>query len=207
MSIGLKSKTVVLEPHMVEWETEGKRICSTLKKILGNDAVDVQHVGSTSISGISAKPIIDIAVAVRTFQDIRKHDDELEKHGIVYRKEDYPGQHLYRCGDFENEIITHYIHVVLIDSYQWRNYISFRDYLNTHEEDAKAYEKCKLDLWQKHPNDREAYIEGKSALITEILSKASKSIVVINGPMGVGKTAVGKYIAEKNPGTAFIDGD
>ena len=110
MSIGLKSKTVFLEPHQEEWEEEGKRICAEIKEILRDDVVDVQHVGSTSIRGI-------------------------------YRKEDYPGQHLYRCGDFENQIITHYIHVVLVGSYQWQNYINFRDYLNTHEEAAKRYEK------------------------------------------------------------------
>ncbi len=178
MSIGLKSKTVVLEPHQVEWEEEGRRKCAEIKEILGSDAVDVQHVGSTSIIGISAKPIIDIAVAVRAFEDIRKHDAKLAEHGIIYRKEDYPGQHLYRCGDFEREMITHYIHVVLAGSYQWRNYINFRDYLNTHEEDAKAYEKCKLDLWEKYPNDRDAYVEGKSALVTEILGKTSKRVVV-----------------------------
>ena len=57
MSIGLKSKTVVLEPHQAEWEAEGKRICAEIKEILGDDAVDVQHVGSTSIRGISAKPL------------------------------------------------------------------------------------------------------------------------------------------------------
>ena len=75
MSIGLKSKTVILEPHQDEWEAEGKRICAKIKELLGDDIVDVQHVGSTSIRGISAKPIIDIAVAVRTFEDIRKHDE------------------------------------------------------------------------------------------------------------------------------------
>ena len=174
MSIGLKSKTVILEPHQDEWEVEGKRICAKIKELLGDDIVDVQHVGSTSIRGISAKPIIDIAVAVRTFEDIRKHDENLAAHGIVYRKEDYPGQHLYRCGDFENQIITHFIHVVLEGSYQWRNYINFRDYLNTHEEEAKRYEKCKLDLWEKYPSDRDAYVEGKSGLVTELLGKAAE---------------------------------
>ena len=78
MSIGLKSKTVILEPHQDEWEAEGKRICAKIKELLGDDIVDVQHVGSTSIRGISAKPIIDIAVAVRTFEDIRKRIESLD---------------------------------------------------------------------------------------------------------------------------------
>ena len=173
MSIGLISGTVILEPHQNEWDIEGKRICTEIKEILGKDAVDVQHVGSTSIKSISAKPIRDIAVAVRDFQDIRKHDDELAEHGIIYRKEDYPGQHLYRIGDLENGIVTHYIHVVIEDSVQWHNYINFRDYLNSNVQAAKAYENCKQDLWSRYPDDREAYVEGKSELVNELLIKAS----------------------------------
>ena len=173
MSIGLKSGTVVLEPHQEEWDMEGKRICASIKEILGKDVIDVQHVGSTSIKSICAKPIIDIAVSVRDFQDIRKHDDELTEHGIIYRKEDYQGQHLYRIGDLDNGIVTHFIHVVLEDSVQWNNYINFRDYLNSHAEEAETYEKCKQDLWARYPHDREAYVEGKSELVTELLAKAS----------------------------------
>ena len=174
MSIGLKSKTVRLEPHQDEWEAEGRQICRKIREILDKDLVDVQHVGSTSIRGIHAKPIIDVAVAVRDLQDIRKHDEELAQAGIVYRKEDYPGQLLYRCGDFENEIITHFIHVVLYGSPQWHNYLNFRDYLNTFEAEAKVYEKCKLNLWEQHPNDRDAYVTGKAALVTELLQKAAE---------------------------------
>ena len=172
MSIGLKRGTVLLEPHQDEWDIEGKRFCTKIKEILGDDIVDVQHVGSTSIRGIYAKPIIDIAVGVRSFQDIMKHNVELSRYGIIYRKREFFQQHLYRCGDFEKDIITHFIHVVLIDSEQWRNYIDFRDYLNTHEEDAKTYEKLKLELWSRFPNDRESYIEGKSSLVTNLLAKA-----------------------------------
>ena len=174
MSIGLKSKTVILEPQQDEWDTEGRRICQKIKDILGSDVVDVQHVGSTSIHGICAKPIIDVVVGVRAFEDIRKHDVELAGYGIVYRKEDYPGQHLYRCGDFENSIITHYIHVVIYDSDRWNDYIDLRDYMNCHEEEARAYEALKQQLYQRFPDDREAYIEGKSDFITSEIKKARK---------------------------------
>ena len=170
--IGLKSGTVVLEPHQEAWDAEGKRMCDMFKKILGNDAIDVQHVGSTSIKTIQAKPIIDVAVAVKSFEDIFKHNGELEQNGIVYRKEDIPGQHLYRSGDLDNGIVTHYIHVVIADSDAWHNYINFRDYLNTHKEEAKRYEELKLELCSKFPNDRESYVNGKSVLVSDLLGKA-----------------------------------
>ena len=91
MSIGLKKDTVVLEPHQEEWDIEGGNTCKRIKRVLGDDIVDVQHVGSTSIKSICAKPIIDIAVAVKSFQDIMKHNEELSNNGIVYRKQDIPG--------------------------------------------------------------------------------------------------------------------
>ena len=172
MSIGLKRGKVILEPHQVEWETEGKKTCEKISRLLGDDITGVEHVGSTSIRSICAKPIIDIAVAVRKFEDIRKHDELLAKNGIVYRKEDIPGQLLYRSGDLDNNIVTHYIHVVLTDSDAWKNYLNFRDYMNMHKEDALKYEGLKKDLWKRYPDDRTAYVDGKSEFVNEMLNKA-----------------------------------
>ena len=172
MSIGLKRGTVLLEPHQDEWDEEGKKTCEKIRALLGDDITGVEHVGSTSIRWICAKPIIDIAVGVRSFEDIRKHDDLLSKNGIVYRKEDVPGQQLYRSGDLDNGIVTHFIHVVISDSDAWNNYINFRDYMNTHKEDAVQYGELKKDLCEKYPQDRESYIEGKRDFITDMLKRA-----------------------------------
>lgn len=174
MSIGLKMGMVTLEPHQKEWETAGKIICAKIKDILGDDAADVQHIGSTSIRGIYAKPVIDIAVGVNSFQDMMKHDDELAKNGIIYRGQDQPGQHLYRCGNLENEIVTHFIHVVIIGSDSWQNYINFRDYLNCHQDDAQAYSALKTELYTEFSDDRKAYTDAKHNLVAEILDKAKK---------------------------------
>ena len=85
---------------------------------------------------------------------------------------DIPGQHLYRCGDLDNGIVTHFIHVVIADSDAWHNYINFRDYMNAHEEDAKIYEALKIRLWKEFPDDRDSYVNGKHELITDYLQKA-----------------------------------
>ena len=172
MSIGLKKDTVRLEPHQEEWDIEGERTCKKIKAILGDDIVDAQHVGSTSIKWICAKPIIDIAVAVRSFDDIMKHNDVLSENGIVYRRQDIPGQHLYRSGDLDHDVVTHFIHVVIFDSDAWHNYINFRDYMNAHEEDAKRYERLKIELCNQYPDDRDSYVGGKHELICNMLEKA-----------------------------------
>lgn len=172
MSIGLKVGTVAVESHKMEWEISASKIIKEIKNILQEDMVDAQHIGSTSIKSICAKPIIDIVVGVNSFEQIMKHNDKLLEKGIRYRREDYPGQHLYICADSENTVQTHYIHVVIWGGENWNNYINMRDYLNAHEEKAKEYSELKEVLAQKYPEDRIAYTNGKSALIEELLQNA-----------------------------------
>lgn len=174
MSIGLRRGTVAVEPHRIEWEMSAQEIIDNLKDILKDDIVDAQHIGSTSIKNICAKPIVDIVVGVNSFDRIMKHNDELMKNGIVYRREEHPGQHLYVAGDLENNILTHHIHVVIWGQEAWNNYINMRDYLNAHEEEAKEYSDLKERLAREYPEDRIAYTNGKRALIERILRTADE---------------------------------
>ena len=86
MSIGMKRGTVYLEPHQTEWERAAEETIRTLKNILGNSAADIQHIGSTSIRTISAKPIIDIAVAVNDYELILSKRDVLENADIIFMR-------------------------------------------------------------------------------------------------------------------------
>ena len=172
MSIGMKRGTVYLEPHQKEWERASEETIQTLKNILGSTVIDIQHIGSTSIKNISAKPIIDIAVAVNNFDDILSKRDELERNGIIYRFEESPKQLLFVMGDFENDIRSHHIHVVIYGSDEWNNYINFRDYLNSNIEAAREYESVKLRLAEQYPNDRIAYTDGKQEVIDKLLDEA-----------------------------------
>ena len=79
MQIGLKRGTVAVEPHRIEWETAAQEIINKLKNILKDDIIDAQHIGSTSIKNICAKPIVDIAVGVSSFDKIIKHNEDLKK--------------------------------------------------------------------------------------------------------------------------------
>lgn len=174
MLLGLKRDTVVVEKHKTEWEIFAQNMIKAIKDILGDDAIDVQHIGSTAIKNIYAKPIIDIVVGVNDFNDIFKHNTELKENGIIYRREDHSGQHLYVCNDIENDVQTHYIHVVIFDSDDWNNYINLRDYLNFNKDKALEYSKLKTLLAAKYPNDRIAYTNSKSELIEEILKSATE---------------------------------
>ena len=83
--IGLKRGTVQLCEHEKEWEIEAQNTIARLKEILGDGIKDIQHVGSTSILTIKAKPIIDIAIAVDNFDDILAYEKELKDAGFYYR--------------------------------------------------------------------------------------------------------------------------
>ena len=110
MSIGMKRGTVYLGPHQEEWERAAEETIQTLKNILGSVAVDIQHIGSTSIRTISAKPIIDIAVAVNDYELVLNKCDELEKAEIVFRLDERPEQLVFVMWDFEKDTSSSNIH-------------------------------------------------------------------------------------------------
>ena len=120
--IGLKRGTVQLCEHEKEWEIEAQNTIARLKEILGDVIKDIQHVGSTSILTIKAKPIIDIAVAVDEFDDILVYEKELKDAGFYYRpnaQASLRDQLLFACGNFyegTGDLQTHFIHVVLTGS-------------------------------------------------------------------------------------------
>ncbi len=85
-------------PHDNEWKTEAERVIRILWKIIP-EARDIQHVGSTAIKSISAKPIVDIAVALDDVQSVISHIGELAEYGIIYRGSDIPDQILFIIGE------------------------------------------------------------------------------------------------------------
>ena len=173
MSIGLKRGMVTVEPHQSEWELEACRTIDCLRDLLTGTAADIQHVGSTAVKGICAKPIIDIAVGVNSIDDMLSKNDILEANGFVFRGQDIPDQYLYvRGGD---DYRTHHIHVVRYGSVEWKNYLNLRDYLNSNEEDARAYSELKGQLAAKYHDDRESYTNAKSRMISDLLIKAAKA--------------------------------
>ena len=197
--IGLKRGTVQLCEHEKEWEIEAQNTIARLKEILGDVIKDIQHVGSTSILTIKAKPIIDIAIAVDNFDDILAYEKELKDAGFYYRPNTLAAlrdQLLFACGSFyegTGDLQTHFIHVVLTGSMDWINYINFRDYLNKTPSAAKEYEALKVSLALQAPidNGREKYLRGKHDFIVYTLRKAlvksylGKTVTIsIDRPMG-----------------------
>ena len=167
--VGLKRGIVQLEPHDKQWDEAAIQTIKILKSILGDDAIDIQHIGSTAIPAIKAKPIIDIVVGVTDFDKVMLHNEQLRQVGIFYRGSDVERQFLYVMGDMENDTRTHHIHIVKWNGTEWKNYIHFRDYLNDNENMALQYQKVKEELESKYADDRVAYTNGKQDMIDLIL--------------------------------------
>lgn len=170
--LGLKRGTVKLVEHQDNWQIEAKQTIAELKRLLGDTAIDIQHIGSTAISSIHAKPIIDIVVGVHEPNDIMYYVEPLKRRHYMFRGEDVPGQLLFVKGDFESDIRTHHIHVVKWNGPDWNNYIHFRDYLNAFPEKARQYDRCKLNLAKQFPQERGRYTNGKQSLVSALLKEA-----------------------------------
>ncbi len=167
--IGLERGIVKLCAHDCMWSELGVQYCDHIKAALGDLAVDVAHVGSTSVPGLCAKPIIDIAVGVQSFD--KQIIDDLQCAGFMHRPSHDDSFNMLFV-DGEGEMRRAHIHVVLHMSMEWRNYVNFRDYLRTFDNVRNEYASLKSALAQKYPNDRETYTASKAAFISYHLRKA-----------------------------------
>jgi GrpB-like predicted nucleotidyltransferase (UPF0157 family) len=167
--IGLKRGTVRLSPHSKAWKVSFERERQRLEKTLGASVLDIRHIGSTAIPGIHAKPIIDISLGLRNFKDAKKLAKPLSKIGYnFYRK--FQRQILFAKGPDAKR--THYVHVMRYNGAKWKTDILFRDYLRTHPKRRGEYEKLKIALAAKYPNEREKYSAGKKTFISKTLDAA-----------------------------------
>ena len=166
MVIGLRKGIVELVPYSAEWAKLFEQEEERLRNSIGGYVVDIQHVGSTSIPGMLAKPIIDIGIAIERFEEGKVCIKPVEALEYKYRGENgIPGRHYFVKGDPR----THHIHMLEHDSDEWRNHIAFRDFLRENEQAAKEYAELKRELARKFRNDRLAYTEGKSEFVETVL--------------------------------------
>jgi GrpB-like predicted nucleotidyltransferase (UPF0157 family) len=146
------------------------------RKILeavGEYVTAVEHIGSTSVPGLAAKPIIDVMVAIRSLADAPACVAPLEAIGYEYVPEHeavMPERRFFRRGS--RGAGTHHLHMVERSSAFWEEHLLFRDYLRAHPEAAAGYEKLKRSLAAAHGSDRRAYTEAKADFILATVGRA-----------------------------------
>jgi GrpB-like predicted nucleotidyltransferase (UPF0157 family) len=168
------SEPVIVKDYNPEWLSWFETLSSFFKSRLGRSVIRIEHVGSTSIPGMIAKPIIDfdIVINISDFDEVRSC---LEVIGYAHQGDlGIPEREAFAINDHElkKQLPPHHLYVCDLHSKELHRHLAFRDYLREHPEDARIYSKLKIHLVKEHSGDRELYIQGKDHLVQEILEKA-----------------------------------
>jgi GrpB-like predicted nucleotidyltransferase (UPF0157 family) len=168
--IGLERGVVRLAPYNPAWQQVFAVERARLLEAVAAYVLDIQHVGSTAVPGLSAKPIVDIAVAVVDFDAARVCIGPLLRLGYAYKGENgTPRRHYFGLGEPRRV----HLHMLEIGSRVWQDLIRFRDYLLAHPPAVAAYAALKADLARRFSGDRQAYTSGKTALVEALLHQAA----------------------------------
>lgn len=164
---------VVIVDYSPEWPAYFEAERELLAEALGPCALDIQHMGSTSVPGLSAKGIIDIAVATEQYP----LPDEVIAHVVALGFEhmgEYgiPRRHYFRRGS-NGRYATH-VHVYERTNDEYTKHLLFRDYLRAHPERARAYDQLKRHLAQTVGEDRRVYTDMKTEFVLETLRMAEE---------------------------------
>lgn len=173
MKLGLTSTSIKIYDYTQKWKKEYLKQEKKLKKLLKNFNIQIEHIGSTSIIGCSAKPIIDIAIGVQSLEYGKQLIPILEKNGWNHSGTADCGVRWFLKKEKGN-LSTHFIHIEDINSRIWQNHIIFRDYLNTHPEKVAEYSRIKKDCEIKFKENRKGYAQTKNPFIEETIKTALK---------------------------------
>ena len=170
-TIGLKRGTVRVVAHRAKWRQLFERERRALRERIGHLVVDIQHVGSTAVPGLDAKPIIDIAVAVPYAGAIPQLRQPLCELGYIDRGDAGADGGYIFVKESAPEVRTHHLHVVAIDDPQWRDYLQFRDKLRADETLRTRYTEFKKALQERFAEDRKGYTSAKKGFIDGVEGK------------------------------------
>lgn len=163
-------RKVEVKPYNEQWLSMFEEEANILYKILDLEVIDIHHIGSTSVNGLKAKPIIDIMPVVKDINRIDKFNVSMMAIGYKPKGENGISNRRYFQKGGDNR--THHVHIYQLGSSEINRHLAFRDYLRAHPEVAKKYGDLKEYLSQRFPYDIESYIKGKELLSLEIERKA-----------------------------------
>jgi GrpB-like predicted nucleotidyltransferase (UPF0157 family) len=170
-AVGLKKGDVELRPHDPAWVDLGREETLTVADALGVLALDVEHVGSTSVPGLSAKPIID--VAVRLANGSAAHLSSIRERmiaaGYIDRGLATDGGGWFFVHEAAAGFRVAHIHLVAADDPEWKRYLLFRDALRASPALRETYAELKRDLAGRYPTDRRSYTAAKTEFVLETL--------------------------------------
>ena len=158
---------IVVVEYNLEWNREFEKESALIKDVLGDNCIAIHHIGSTAVSGLAAKPIIDMMPVVKSLEAVDAVRDGLEALGYEYMGEfGIPGRRYMRKGGSER---THQVHVFREDDREnIERHLAFRDYLRTHDDARDEYARLKKELAVKFPYDIDGYCDGKDEFVKRL---------------------------------------
>ena len=152
------------------FQLEAKRLRKKLRQRVGQ----IEHIGSTAIPEMIAKPIIDLMASVDDLEEARSLISDIETLGYTYGENDEISDRHYFTLRLQDGIATHHLSLAEQNSTFWTEHILFRDYLVAHPKSRQEYANLKRRLAIKHAGDRIAYVEAKTEFIVRVLERARK---------------------------------
>lgn len=166
------SDPIVVVSYDPEWPRCFAELGHRLRGSLGDVALRIDHIGSTAIPGLDAKPVIDIQISVASFEPLDAYRLPLERAGYIFRAEN-PDLTKRYFRERPGERRTH-IHVRRARSWSEQMSLLFRDYLRAHPADAAQYTGLKRTLADKHRADRVEYTDAKAPFIWNVMMQANR---------------------------------
>lgn len=163
---------IKIVPYHPDWVQMFNKASTQIHQALGANCLAVHHIGSTSVPGLAAKPIIDIMPVVKDIIEVDQRIEEMESLGYQAMGEyGIPFRRYFKKGQ---QVRTHHVHVFEEGNPEIQRHLNFRNWMQIHAEDKQAYSHLKQKLAQQYPHDMMAYCLGKEPFILAIDAKASK---------------------------------
>ncbi len=169
---GVEKREIIIAQYDPAWPAKFERHASTIVRVLGSSALQIEHIGSTSVPGLAAKPIIDILVVLKDSADESTYLPQLEAAGYILRVRE-PDWNQHRM--FRTPQKDVHIHVYSAGCAEIKRNLRFRDRLRANGEDRRLYEETKRALARVDWSDTQAYADAKTDVIERIISSAPTS--------------------------------
>ena len=164
----MRTKRVVVVPYDEAWKNAFEEIKTEIETEIGDLIIGIEHVGSTSVEGMSAKPCIDIDVIIKDYSAFGEIVRKLGAIGYIHEGDlGIKDRDAFKYAD-KPHLMLHHLYVCPQDSEELRRHITFRDFLRKNPEAVKKYSRVKETAAQLFPDEIEQYIAFKAPCIEEL---------------------------------------
>lgn len=161
------TEPIIIEDYDPVWPQRFEILHLRISAALGHLAAAIEHIGSTAVPGLAAKPVIDMDVLLRSIDDLPAAIRQLATIGYIHQGDlGVPGREAFRApvGD-----LSHHLYVCSPDCQEYIRHLAFRDHLRSHSHDADAYACLKRSLAARYRTDRDCYTQAKTEFIRSVL--------------------------------------